>query len=87
METEQLYRLLKVADEYCNLATAEIKKVRKDNRSLTLHSDGWFDAVIKDLEKTKEDIHHLSETQLVGSSEESESYKEHNKRVGVKNDK
>lgn len=86
MKTEQLYRLLKVADEYCNLANAEIQKIKKDNRSTSSFSYDWCDAVIKDLDKTKQSIHHLSETQLVGSSEEQEKIKEHNRRIGVEND-
>ena len=81
MKTEQLYRILKVADEYVDLATAEIQKVKKDNRSLSSFSYEWCDVVIKDFEKTKEHIHQLSETQLVGSSEETKDYKEHNKRM------
>ena len=80
MKTEQLYRLLKVVDEYCNYALTEIHKVKKDNKSVSSFSNEWCDVVIKDLEKTKEDIHQLSETQLVGSSEETENYKEHNER-------
>lgn len=80
MKTEQLYRLLKVVDEYCNYALAEIQKVKKDNRSVSSFSYDWCDAVIKDLNKTKQSIHHLSQTQLVGSSEEQEKIKEHNKR-------
>ena len=50
MKTEQLYRILKVADEYVDLATAEIQKVKKElyeiiaNHSKQPYEKVWEDS-------------------------------------------